>query len=338
MELGPASYELVLERGALRRAGELWRLDRRVMVVTDAGVPDRYARSLLDQCGAGVLHTVAPGEASKSLESLGTILSHMLREGFTRADCVVAVGGGMVGDLAGFAASCYMRGVDFYNAPTTVLSQADSSLGGKTAVNLDGIKNAVGAFYQPRGVLIDPDTLRTLPDRERAEGLAEVVKTALIGDAALFERFEREGAEIDVEAAIGASLRVKKAVVERDEKERGERRVLNLGHTIGHGIESVTGLRHGECVALGMLAMCSDAVRARLLPVLEALCLPTSAEADREAVYRALLHDKKASGGTLTVVCVDEPGTATLETVAPEALLPRLALVVKQPPQRRNDA
>ena len=329
MDLGPDGYDIVLERGALRRAGELLNLRRKVLLVADAGVPAACVDAVAAQCGVCVRHTVEPGEARKSFAELEAILTRMLNAGFTRGDWVVAVGGGMVGDLAGFAASCYMRGVDFYNLPTTVLSQVDSSIGGKTAVNLGGVKNIAGAFYQPKKVLIDADVLQSLPARQVSAGLAEAVKMALIRDAALFERFERGVAAGDFEEVIAASLRIKKGVVEQDEKEHGVRRALNFGHTIGHGIEAATGLYHGECVALGMLPMCSDAVRARLLPVLEALSLPTSVRADAERVYEAMLHDKKADGGMLTVVRVETPGDFILEPVSQESLRVRIALIVQ---------
>ena len=221
-----------------------------------------------------------------------------------------------------------MRGIDFYNLPTTVLSQVDSSIGGKTAVNLGGVKNVVGAFYQPKKVLIDPDTLATLPPRQISSGLAEAVKMALTGDAALFELFEHEDPQTHMERIIADAIRIKRSVVEQDEKEQGLRRVLNFGHTIGHGIESATGFCHGECVALGMLPMCSDAVRARLLPVLEKLGLPTSVKADPEKIYEAMLHDKKAGAGTLTVIRVETPGSFVIEKTPPEALRPLIETVV----------
>ena len=271
--------------------------------------------------------TVPRGEGSKSLAGLERLLTAMLDAGFTRGDCVCAVGGGVPGDLAGFAASAYMRGIDFYNIPTTLLSQVDSSIGGKTAVNLGGVKNIVGAFWQPRAVLIDPDTLKTLPAREYAGGMAEAVKTALIGDAVLFERFEAGRAE--TEDVIARSLAVKKAVVEADEREGGARRALNFGHSIGHAIEAVTGLPHGECVALGMLPMCSDAVRARLLPVLERLGLPTLVQADPEAVYAERLHDKKMGDGAITAVFVETPGRCEMRNIPPEALRAGIEMVVK---------
>lgn len=328
--LGADSYDIVLGRGCLASAGELLKLDRNVLVVTDDGVPAQYAQDVARQCGKPVIHTVPSGEASKSLKVLEELLAVMLENGFTRGDCVCAVGGGVVGDLAGFAAATYMRGIDFYNIPTTVLSQVDSSIGGKTAVNFRGVKNIVGAFWQPKRVLIDPDTLDTLSDEQKANGMAEAVKSGLIADAALFDYFEQESGAVDVLRVIESSLRVKKAVVEADVREGGLRKILNFGHTIGHGIESVTGLLHGECVALGMIPLCSEATRNRLVAVLEGLGLPTTVQADPEMVYQALLHDKKMAEGAISVVYVDEPGSCRIEAVAPDALKECIEMVVKR--------
>ena len=330
LDLGPRGYDIVIDRGCLARAGELLRLDRKVLIVTDDGVPPVYAQTVAAASACPTLVTVPQGEASKSLATLETLLTVMLEAGFTRTDCVCAVGGGVVGDLAGLAAATYMRGVDFYNLPTTLLSQVDSSIGGKTAVNLGGAKNIVGAFWQPQKVLIDPDTLRTLGERQIACGMAEAVKTALIGDPELFALFEASGAAADTERVIASSLAVKKRVVEADERESGLRKTLNFGHSIGHAIESVTGLPHGECVALGMLPMCAPQVRARLLPVLTALGLPTAVHADAEAVLAELSHDKKMmTDGAITAVFVEEPGLCKLRALTPEALRAGIEMVVK---------
>ena len=191
VNLGARSYEIVIERGCLGKVGEYLNLDRKVLVVTDTGVPAAYARTVAGACREAVICTVEQGEEHKTLQSLEKLLSAMLAAGFSRKDCVVAVGGGICGDLAGFAAASYMRGIDFYNIPTTVLSQVDSSIGGKTAVNLDGIKNVVGAFHQPRGVLIDTDVLRTLPRRHISAGLAEALKMAVTFDEDLFQILEK---------------------------------------------------------------------------------------------------------------------------------------------------
>lgn len=329
MELGEESYDILLERGSLSRAGEELNLNRRVLILSDEGVPGQYAEEIAGQAAKPVVRIVPGGEGSKSFPVLEGILRDMLRSGFTRGDCVVSVGGGVIGDLGGFAAASYMRGIDFYNIPTTVLSQVDSSIGGKTAVNLDGVKNIVGAFWQPKKVLIDPDTLDTLSARQRVNGFAEALKTGLIGDKALWELFKEGGYEEDPERVIAASLGVKKRVVEADEREQGLRKILNFGHTIGHGIESVTGLLHGECVALGMIPMCSEKVREELVPLLERMGLKTRVKADPEEVYRALLHDKKMGNDGVTVVRVEEPGSAVLRKTSPETLKELIGIIVK---------
>ena len=332
MELGDSSYDIVLERGCLKKAGELLNLDRKVFILTDDGVPAQYAETVAGQCREPHIHTVAHGEGSKSFAVLEELLTEMLELGFTRGDCVCSVGGGVVGDLGGFTAACYMRGIDFYNIPTTILSQVDSSIGGKTAVNLGGVKNIVGAFWQPRKVLIDPDTLDTLSDRQKSSGLAEAVKAGLIADPVLFAMFEdyaAGGAPLDLEKVIAASLMVKKNVVEQDERESGVRKILNFGHTIGHGIESVTGLLHGECVAMGMIPMCSPAVRSRLIPVLGALRLPARVHADPAEVYKAVLHDKKMGDGFVSIVSVDTVGGYKIQKVDPAVLRYGIEVVVR---------
>ena len=331
MNLGERSYAITVESGALSRAGELFRLDRRALVVTDAGVPEDYAKAVAARAKQAVIVTIPEGEASKSMGTLELLLSAMLDNGFDRHDCAVAVGGGVVGDLTGFAASLYMRGIDFYNVPTTLLAQVDSSIGGKTAVDFHGVKNIVGSFWQPKGVLIDPDALKTLSPRHLSNGLAEAVKMALTSDAELFRLFEendpRDGSVLY--EIIVRSLRVKKSVVEADEREAGMRKILNFGHTLGHAVESASApaLYHGECVALGMLPMSSPAVRARLVPVLEKLGLPVSIDLPSETVREAMLHDKKSAAGAIDAVTVEEPGACRVERMTPDELMRRYASV-----------
>ena len=324
MRLGVRSYDIVVRRGALARVNQLVNLNRKVLVVTDEGVPRSYVETILAQCSRGVEVCVPQGEGSKSFACLERILTTMLEAGFGRSDAVLALGGGVVGDLAGFAAACYMRGVDFINCPTTTLSQIDSSIGGKTAVNLAGTKNVVGAFHQPRLVVADPDTLDTLPRRHFINGLAEAVKAGLIADEDLFELFETGDADKDLEEILYRSLVVKKNVVENDERETGRRAVLNFGHTIGHGIESAEhlgGLYHGECVALGMLPMIEDeALRSRVKAVYKRLGLPASIEYDGDEIFRFATHDKKASGDAVTVVRVPELGQVRLDKIPLEEL------------------
>ena len=315
MELGERSYDILIERGCLQQAGQLLHLNRKVCIVTDEGVPRQYVEKLAAQCESPVIVTVDAGEETKTMETVTKLCRVMLERGFSRKDCVAAVGGGMVGDLAGFAAACFMRGVDFYNIPTTLLSQVDSSIGGKTGVNLDGVKNIVGAFWQPQKVLIDPDTLDTLSPRLYAEGMAEAVKMALASDEKLFEQLEQ--GDLPVEELLYGALSIKKAIVEQDEREGGIRKLLNFGHTIGHGVESAAkgSLYHGECVAIGLLPMCSQPVRARLQPVLERLGLPTSTDLDKEQIWQAMQHDKKSNSAGFSAVFVDQPGKAYAKNI-----------------------
>lgn len=300
-------YNIYLERGALNRAGEYFNLDRNVLIVTDDGVPREYAETVAAQAKESITVVFPQGEASKNFDTYKSILEALVHGDFTRTDCVVAVGGGVTGDMAGFAAATFMRGIDFYNIPTTVLSQVDSSVGGKTAIDFDGYKNIVGAFHQPKGVIIDPDTLKTLPERQISNGLAESVKMALTHDAELFAMFEDDN--FDIDAVIERSIKIKRSVVEADEKESGLRKVLNFGHTVGHAIESNTPtLYHGECVALGMLPMCSDKVRKRLIPVLKKLNLPCKMDCDTQKIIDTMSHDKKMAGDMISVIRVENAG------------------------------
>lgn len=315
MNLGDRSYDILVRRGALSQAGEFMDLCRKVLVVTDDGVPKEYAECVAAQCKDGSIVTLEQGEKTKCLESFRVLLKAMIERGFTRKDCVVAVGGGVIGDLAGFAASAYMRGIDFYNIPTTTLSQIDSSIGGKVAIDLDGFKNTVGAFWQPKFVLIDPDTLKTLDRRQYVSGIAEAVKMSLTSDAELFGIFENGDIDARLDEIIRRSLMIKKSVVEQDERETGLRKVLNFGHTIGHGIETAENgrLYHGECVFLGMLPMCSDDVRERLLKIMRKLGAPERITAPIEQIKTAMLHDKKAEQSGVTVIKVDNAGSFLLE-------------------------
>ena len=307
-------YDIVLERGALAKVGQLIDLDRKVLVVTDTGVPEAYADTVAAQSAVPVIVRVPQGEDSKDMERFSQLLSAMLNAGFSRNDCVVAVGGGVVGDLSGFAASCYMRGIDFYNIPTTLLSQVDSSIGGKTAIDFEGVKNIVGAFNQPDKVIIDPDTLNTLSDRQLAAGLAESIKMSATYDAELFEFIA--GMDLgtireQLPEVIRRSLLIKRDVVQKDPREKGLRKVLNFGHTIGHGIESYLDgqLLHGECVALGMLPMCSEPVKTKLVEVLQKYGLPVSFEGDTQDIIPIIMHDKKKLKNEIRTVVVDSIGT-----------------------------
>ena len=335
MNLGERSYDIILKNGALENLYQFARLDRKVAVVTDSGVPAEYAQRVADQCRESTIITVPQGEASKSFKVLETVLRQMLEFNMGRGDLVVAVGGGVVGDLAGFAAAIYMRGIDFINCPTTTLSMIDSSIGGKTAVDLGDTKNIVGAFWQPKLVIVDPATLSTLPRRHYINGLAEAVKAGLLADPELFAIFEKGDIDTQISEIIYRSLRFKKNVVEQDETERGMRKALNFGHTIGHGIEAVKGIKgrrtvglfHGECVALGMLPMIeSKALQKRVRAVYRRIGLPTRTTYNKEKVLAEMLHDKKAQGGQITVIKVPGLGCWRAETIPVEGLRPLLGV------------
>ena len=317
------SYDITIRRGCLDDVGSLFDLKRKVLVVTDDGVPAQYARKVMSQSSSGFLHVIRQGEASKNLESFSKMLEFMLEKKFTRKDAVVAVGGGVVGDLAAFVAASYMRGVDFYNVPTTLLSQVDSSIGGKCGVDFRGVKNSVGAFRFPSSVLIDPNVLRTLSNRQLSAGLAEAIKMGLTSDGELFALIEKsENILDDLDDIIVKSLRVKADVVASDPFETGLRKVLNFGHTIGHAVESLSGgsLLHGECVAIGMTCMCSDAVLGRLLPVLEKYGLPSRADFDPNDVMRLIGSDKKSEGDFLSTVHVGSIGSFEFRKESPADL------------------
>ncbi len=335
VRLGEASYDIEISRGAIDLAAEkIIKKDRKVCVVTDSGVPKEYAEKLMASLGGNaILHVIPAGETNKNFNTLQDVLRTMLEAGFTRSDAVVALGGGVVGDLAGFAAATYMRGIDFYNIPTTLLSQVDSSVGGKTAVDLDGYKNMIGAFWQPKAVFIDPDLLATLPSRQISNGLCEALKMGATSDPELFELFENNDVLSNpdlIEEIIIKAITAKRDVVEIDEREGGLRKVLNFGHTLGHAIESSLGLTllHGECVALGILPMCEEKVKERLKKALSNIGLETDAAkyiTDKNTILTALTHDKKsASGGRINAVILKDIGDFEFVKLTPEELIERL--------------
>ena len=336
MHLGARSYTVQIGPGLLDAAGPectRLRLGRRAAMVTQRAVASHAARVATSLRGAGfelAVLEVPEGEEAKSLREAERLWDGFLSHGLDRGSPVVAVGGGVVGDLAGFAAASFMRGVPVVQVPTTLLAQVDASVGGKVAVNLAQGKNLIGAFHQPRLVLIDPETLRTLPEREYRSGLAEVVKTGAALDAELFATLER-GLEplrrrdpILLETVVAACCAEKARVVEQDEREEtGVRMILNYGHTVGHALEALSGYRrwlHGEAVAIGMAAAGRLAVRLgwtdtgtaeRQEALLEGVGLPTrfSGIAPRE-VADALRRDKKSRDGRVPFVLLRSMGRA----------------------------
>lgn len=310
-------YPIIIERGILHRINEYISDDKYVFIITDEGVPAKYHEILEKQFSNSHVMIVPSGEASKSYKVLEKVHKEMLAWGMSRNDLVIALGGGVIGDLAGFASATYMRGIDYINIPTTTLSQIDSSIGGKTAINIDDTKNCVGAFWQPSKVFVDLDTLETLDERNFNNGLAEAIKGGLIKDKELFELFEDDNYTQNLEEIIIRSLKLKKEVVENDEREKGERKLLNFGHTYGHAYESYYALEeylHGECVSMGMMTILKDTqIKERLEKILDKMNLPKECDADKDKVIALIKNDKKASHDHITIVQVDEIGKGHLE-------------------------
>lgn len=319
INMGEKSYDIVIENGVLSKIGEHLNLERKVLILTDSGVPKEYSLAVSKASKNAYVFEIAAGEESKCFDNYKSILSFMLKNEFTRSDCLVCVGGGVVGDLGGFVASSYMRGIDFYNVPTTLLSQLDSSIGGKVAIDLDGIKNCVGAFYQPKKVLIDPDTLKTLDKRQKMAGLCEGIKMFATMDEGMFATLENTSdLESILEDVILSGLKIKKHVVENDPYEKNLRKVLNFGHTVGHAVESNSGLGtllHGECVGIGMLPMASREARARIENVLKKYDLPTKCDTPTDILLSYIKKDKKSSGDEITIAYVPKIGSFELRKI-----------------------
>lgn len=326
--------EIYIENGLLSRAGAMLGETfsaSRVHIVTDSNVAPLYLAQLEGQMTLPVSHTIlTAGEEYKRLSAVETIYHDLLANGMTRKDLIVALGGGVVGDITGFAAATFLRGVPLCQIPTTLLAQVDSSVGGKTGVDLPEGKNLVGAFYQPRLVLIDPDVLSTLPDATFADGMAEVVKYGYIANKDILDLVRAPDYKAQITRIIYECVKIKRDVVAIDEHDTGLRMILNFGHTIGHAAEKLggyTALTHGQAVAIGMVAaMRLSALRggedltAPLTELLEHLGLPTALCYDRADIYNALLSDKKKFGGTVNFILVREAGRAEITPIAADDL------------------
>ena len=332
-------YEVRIERGLLDRAGEEIRTVTRAQtaaLVVGENVRPLYAGRVsasLQAAGLRVIEfVVTPGEGSKSLETYGRLLEFLLENQLTRSDVLVALGGGVVGDLTGFAAATYQRGIDFVQIPTTLLAMVDSSVGGKTAVNLPSGKNQVGAFYQPAVVLCDPDTLNTLPEEEYRCGSAEVLKYGVLGNAAFFEELVRTPIREQEAHVIETCVSMKRDIVHEDEYDRGLRQKLNLGHSFGHAVEACSGfsILHGQAVAVGMAlitraaavkGLCSKETENRLISALEQYGLPTRTDFPLERMAAAVGADKKRSGDRMNLIVPREIGVCDIVPV-PMAEIP----------------
>lgn len=334
LDLPRESYQVVVGEDLFpelpARLEEIGGFGKRAVLVSDSNVAPLYANQVeapLREAGYRIDRIVVPaGEASKSMECVTDICRQMLQVGLDRKSFLIALGGGVIGDLAGFAAAIFQRGIPVVQIPTTVVAQVDSSVGGKTGVNTPEGKNLVGAFHQPRLVLADVATLQSLPDREYNEGFAEVIKHAAIRDRSLLSRVETLGTRREeLVPMIARNVAIKAAVVEADEKETaGVRALLNFGHTIGHGIENAAGygeMLHGEAISLGLVAACrlsvtyaglSEADADRIVAALRQFALPTSLRPDlkRGDILEALKRDKKFEDGQIRFVLLDSLGDA----------------------------
>lgn len=356
--LGERSYNIHIETGMIAsgKAGELLAeimSGRRACLVTHPKLEAEYAaplaRSLEAQGIAATIVTIPPGERVKNLTTVARLYQAFAQSKLDRKSVVVAVGGGVLGDLTGFAAASYLRGIGFVQVPTTLLAQVDASVGGKTGVDLPEGKNLVGAFHQPLAVLIDPDTLLTLPARELRAGLAEIIKYGIIYDSSFFYRIGEDTARLlgrgrdALSHAIARSCEIKAEVVAQDETEQGLRAILNFGHTIGHALEAVTQYRrykHGEAVAIGMVSACLVGEELNLTPpevtrkleaALKAAGLPTAfpADVDADAILEAAQRDKKTLDGKLRFVLATRLGTVQMVNDVPANAI-RAALARQQ--------
>ena len=344
IKLGSRSYLVHIGEGILRQAAALIpSLEKysSVVLLTHPGLADYAREVLLGIQESGVRArtlTVTPGERHKTLNAAGRIYNRLLDLGVDRKSLLITVGGGVLGDVGGFVAATFLRGIDFIQVPTTLLAQVDASIGGKTGVDLPGGKNLVGSFHQPRAVIIDPQTLRSLPLRELRSGLAEVIKYGIIADKALFSRLSREMPLLlrrdssVLASVIKRSCEINARVVAHDETEKGLRAVLNFGHTVGHALETLTVYRrykHGEAISIGMVSAALIGEELRITPaevtteiaaILRAAKLPVSFTSDvpPESVLEAIKHDKKAAGGRAHFVLAREIGNVEHGIDVPE--------------------
>ena len=331
-------YNVLIERGLIARVGEeTAKLTKPAKAVIVSG-PNTYplygetVTASLEGAGFEVLHFIHQGgEPAKSLETYGKLLNFLCDSHVSRSDILVALGGGVTGDLAGFAAATYLRGISFVQIPTTLLAAVDSSVGGKTAINLNSGKNQAGCFYQPIAVFCDPDTLKTLPDADYRCGCAEIVKYGVLAGGELFDTVSSGGIKANEEAVIASCVRIKSRIVNEDEFDRGTRMLLNLGHSIGHAVEKCSGyaVHHCDAVAIGMAIIvraaadkgfCSESCRDIILETLKKYNLPTETGFTAEELFEASKADKKISGGKMHLIVPEKIGSCRIESIDIDAL------------------
>lgn len=312
------NYDVIILKNSLENADKYLDLNKKVLIITDSGVPLQYVDTLKRKCLNPFVFTIKQGEKSKNIDNYQKIIEFMIANDFSRSDIIVALGGGVVGDLSGFVAATFNRGIKFYNIPTTLLSQVDSSIGGKTAIDFQGYKNIIGSFYPPSKVLIDSSTLNTLSKKQLHSGLVEVIKMAFTCNEKLFELINNSSDLLsNIDNIIYQALQIKKSIVEQDEKEANIRKVLNFGHSIGHAIESYNNLNllHGECVGLGMLYMTNKENKQKLISILKKYDLPISIKIDNDKIMEIIKHDKKVKDNSIDIIFVNKIGTYEIKTI-----------------------
>ena len=306
--------DVIISKNILSDVHKYVNLERKVMIVADSGIPEQYINAVTKQCAKPYVKRFPKGEESKNLENYKDILNALVEARFTRSDLVIAIGGGVTTDLAGFAASSYMRGIEFVNIPTSLLAQVDASIGGKVGIDFGGVKNIVGAFHKPIKTIIDVETLKTLDERLFLEGISEIIKMAVTLDKEFYlylESLDLEGIKKDIKYIVNKSVMLKSRVVNSDENESGLRRVLNFGHTVGHAIEVLSNgkLLHGEAVSIGMTYMVEEPVKSRLISQLEKYHLPTNCKYTKEELLQYIkLDKKKVSDDRIIIVWCKEIG------------------------------
>lgn len=310
---------IILEKGCIKQLYQFIDKTKKVLLITDDGVPQSYVQSVLSQVQNANLIVIEQGEKSKCFKIYEDILKSLLDLEFSRNDIIIALGGGVVIDIAGFVASSYMRGIEYINIPTTTISQIDSSVGGKVGLNLSGVKNVIGAFHQPSLVLIDTLTLKSLDNRNFLNGIVEAIKCGLIYDKTLFELLENDELYNNIDTVILKSLNVKREIVQMDEQEIGIRKILNFGHTVGHAIESdlkLSNILHGEAVAVGMLYVIDDKLlKQRLINLYQKLGIKFNYEYNKSNILNFIRHDKKILGNKINIIKVSELGQAYIMPV-----------------------
>lgn len=315
------NYKVVLKRGLLEKINEYFDFSKyqKIMIISDSGVPYKYIEKVKKVLNNSYEFIFNQGEENKNIDTFINIQKELLKHEFSRKDLLIALGGGVVGDMTGFVASTYKRGIDYINIPTTSLSQIDSSIGGKTAIDFEGVKNVIGSFYQPKAVLIDFDTLKTLDEYQLNSGLVEALKAGIIKDTEIITLFADY--KENIEEIIYRALKVKQEIVEIDVYENNERRYLNLGHTIGHAIESLTKVSHGEAICLGLRYAFYDLATYYLIePILESLNLKTRIEFDKKKALELLSNDKKAQSDGVNFVFVKELGEVEVRKITIEEI------------------